>query len=873
MARTLVAKNYQRRVLTALSDYLDLLDDREPDEAYDAIRERNGLPSEKWNDRGCGAPAVCAKVPTAGGKTFIATASVFKVFRHFASDTRVVVWLVPSDAIRKQTLKALKDPNHPYRRQLDMDFMRHVQVLDFDEALNGVSFTTASVRNNLTVLVMTYDSIRAGSTEGRRAYRANTVAAAFEEEFPPDREGFGQASLIGALSGMHPYVVVDESHHSGSELSVQMLRNLSPCFVFELTATPRPFSNVICNVSSIELKREHMVKLPVLLVNRKRKENVIADACKLRKRLEEIAQGEERMGKGGYVRPIALFQAEARASHDTSTYERIREALIGLAVPEEEIAIKTADRDELGTKDLMSPDCPVRYIITVNALAEGWDCPFAYVLANVANRTSPVSVEQIIGRIMRLPYAKESARAELNTSYVLTSSADFDQAARNVVEGLVSAGYNETDLHRVEERKPKENTEGYQAQPFDLEFDSQEKTTGIESDQEDEMPSSEGVRAAMAEGGIDDLINQSVEVQSAMAKPVIPPQVGIETPVAAAPEKGKARLACEYGIKFDVSKLLLPQYYWNDACENPALIGRLVEKDDFWCDFDFGQIGFPDDFARSGLDAYTIDVDPDTSDVKKSRTYNRQVVEYLHLYRDLKDPAVARQTAREMLQKLILDRETSLQQRSLYNYLGLLLDRLTEDQIDDILSFPGAAAQKIKEYIVAKRNENALRKMESIHRNQMTCMGSYAFPSTIRPDGPDASLRHTLYEVEDLGGLHPNEMKCAQILSDSPDIVWWHRINERKRNGEFYINGCLGRHYPDFVAMDHRDRIHMIELKGAQLLGNNDTTYKMRLGEWWANDANADRSDTQYEYRYEMVFETTPPERAITFDQLESQFR
>ncbi len=66
-------------------------------------------------------------------------------------------------------------------------------------------------------------------------------------------------------------------------------------------------------------------------------------------------------------------------------------------IPEKEIAIKTGDKDELKNVDLLSPDCPIRYIITVNALKEGWDCPFAYVLATVANRTSTVDVEQIWG--------------------------------------------------------------------------------------------------------------------------------------------------------------------------------------------------------------------------------------------------------------------------------------------------------------------------------------------------------------------------------------------------------------------------------------------------------------------------------------------
>ena len=86
-----------------------------------------------------------------------------------------------------------------------------------------------------------------------------------------------------------------------------------------------------------------------------------------------------------------------------NVYDDIREKLIAYDIPAEQIAIRTADVNELKSTELMSEDCPIRYIITVNALSEGWDCPFAYILASIANKTSQVQVEQILGRILRLP--------------------------------------------------------------------------------------------------------------------------------------------------------------------------------------------------------------------------------------------------------------------------------------------------------------------------------------------------------------------------------------------------------------------------------------------------------------------------------------
>ena len=72
-------------------------------------------------------------------------------------------------------------------------------------------------------------------------------------------------------------------------------------------------------------------------------------------------------------------------------------------IPAEHIAIRTADVNELKNVDLLSPDCPVRYIITVNALKEGWDCPFAYILASLANKTSQVDVSRFWGAFCGCP--------------------------------------------------------------------------------------------------------------------------------------------------------------------------------------------------------------------------------------------------------------------------------------------------------------------------------------------------------------------------------------------------------------------------------------------------------------------------------------
>ncbi|MDE4020864.1 restriction endonuclease, partial [Glaesserella parasuis] len=147
---------------------------------------------------------------------------------------------------------------------------------------------------------------------------------------------------------------------------------------------------------------------------------------------------------------IVLFHAEAKTKGDNTTFEKVKKILIEeLNIPTEQIKIKTADIDELKNVDLFSPDCPVRFVITVNALKEGWDCSFAYILANLANKHSEIDVTQIVGRILRQPNAKPFSNPLLNMSYVFTASAQFRNVLGNIVEGLTLAGFSPKDYRVI----------------------------------------------------------------------------------------------------------------------------------------------------------------------------------------------------------------------------------------------------------------------------------------------------------------------------------------------------------------------------------------------------------------------------------------
>ena len=396
-------KTYQKQVMRDLSAFMNSVNRNT--NLYSAWRAywfdkdvavgAGGVP--RYNNAIDGVPHICMKVPTGGGKTFMACASIRRIFDAMPiSKPQVVVWLVPSDSILTQTIRTLSDVNHPYRQRLDQDFAGRVGVYTKEMLLNGQNFSPDSVREMLTVCIMSYSSLRINSRnrDVRKVYQENGNLFRFAEYFK-DNEALladtPDTALIQVLRHLEPVVVVDESHNAGSDLSVEMLNNLNPSFVLDLTATPKSNSNIISYVDARELKKEHMVKLPVVVYNRTTRQSVIQDAIQLRGSIEQDAILEEEAG-GAYIRPIVLFQAQPRTGESSDTYDKIKAMLVGMGIPKEQIAVKTADVDDLKNQDLMSRDCPIRYIITVNALKEGWDCPFAYILASLANRTSTVDV-------------------------------------------------------------------------------------------------------------------------------------------------------------------------------------------------------------------------------------------------------------------------------------------------------------------------------------------------------------------------------------------------------------------------------------------------------------------------------------------------
>ncbi|SDX47800.1 type III restriction enzyme [Allochromatium warmingii] len=468
---TFAPKTYQSDLLTSVELYFRTCHALgSPALAYTATTEQlwgRGNPYHSLPGFPPDMPYFCLRVPTGGGKTWLAAASVARVNTQLLrTDHSLILWLVPSKSIRTQTLRALQNRHHPYHSALRD--AGPVSVLALDDAR---ALTRATLDSSTTVIVATRQAFQVEDAECRKVYQSSgDLMHHFDALSPIQRaalltDGDGSDritpySLANVFRLRRPFVIVDEAHNSRTDLAFEMLARLRPSGILELTATPdlhRTPSNVLHSVSALELKNESMIKLPVMLEIEPHWQHCIANALARRDALQQLADAETQAG-APYLRPIVLIQAEPRRSGvETLDVERVKQELItNQGLPAEAVVIATGDERGLEQLDadyqhgINDPRCPVTVVITQKALAEGWDCPFAYILVSLASLSSSTAVEQLLGRILRQPNACRRQAPELNQSYAFVVSHNFAETAQALRDRLVSgAGFERREVREL----------------------------------------------------------------------------------------------------------------------------------------------------------------------------------------------------------------------------------------------------------------------------------------------------------------------------------------------------------------------------------------------------------------------------------------
>ena len=724
-------KKYQKNTIETLENFLKELQKVGPKYAFMGLTDKP-YKSEAFGD----VPFVCIKIPTGGGKTLVgchATEKIMSVALKHKMDRGIVMWFVPSEAIKTQTLRKFKDRKDPHRRMLDEAFENGVRVFSNEESL---SIRKEDVNDNVCIIISSLEAFRKEKSLQKKykVYQENgALLSHFEnlhndENLEKDEEDTVINSLANVVRMSNPLIVIDEGHKTTTKLSIDFIKDLNPSFIIEYTATPRSESNILVEVHASELKEEQMVKIPIVLESSAQWQNAVERGLEKRIELEK----DTKKIKGEYIRPIALLQAQPQNKDGkTITVEQLKNFLLERKIPAEQIAIKTSEKNELEGVDLFSKSCDIRYIITVNALAEGWDCSFAYVLISVANLGSKIAVEQIIGRIIRMPYAKRKANEDFNRSYVFASAQNFNEAANQIIGGLESNGYSRSDIISADKKDAVYELESKKVVSDTLKVP-------MFAYEDDKL-------------SFEDLIGEDFEL-------------------------------AKQDAKFDFQV-----HYDNDG---RAIID--IKKDDEWTRG-----------AQMTLKLTYSD---------KNFTKN-ELVQWLD--KKLKFTLLLKSDKVAFIDKAI---EYQLKK---YSLSELSVNRyVLADQLNIHI-------QNILEEYAKEKFEGLLKKKKLVVKP----FDAFSSSITLKQAVPQEFNKNYYEKIDKLNGEELNFVNRLD-LDTLPNIKYW--VRSREKMDPFYIQGWRkGKFYPDFVAVTKKGTIVALEWKGGDRISNEDTQYKVEIGETW----------------------------------------
>lgn len=850
----LLLKEYQQRVLDSLQAYFRLSQQLgDADTAFYRLTREiygHGIPYQPVIGLP-GLPYICLRIPTGGGKTLVAGHALgITTHELLHSDHALVLWLAPSNVIRDQTLRALSDLSHPYRQAIEAR-VGAVTVMSVSEAL---CLQPATLNSTTTIIVGTIQAFRVDNTEGRKVYESSGALMNHFADLPLDlclglemANGELKKSLANVLYMRRPIIIVDEAHNARTPLSFETLARFHPACILEFTATPavqdHP-SNVLHSVSAAELKAEAMIKMPIRLKVRPQWKELLSDAIGQRNRLEAVAKTEQRQ-TGEYLRPIMLLQAQARSQNKaTLTVEVVRQTLIDdFKILETQIARATGEVDEIGDIDLSQSGCPIRYIITVQALREGWDCPSAYVLCSVAESKSSTAVEQILGRVLRLPKAVRKQNDTLNLAYAFATSENFGVVANQLRDSLVQNGFERYEAQTMIQTPMVQSNLSLFGSDSEISLSKPVVITLATPPLLEDLPPE--TRAKVDYDGYTQLLvirerldSEEADLVLAML-PVDAVEAGIGAIIKQITFPQPALLMsspAERGEIFAVPQLVVRRGQQLEIFEETAFLERfwdLSQADTLLRETEyFGQ--------RQGGTEIEYDVtdkgrlkEEFINELQQTMTFfatdhgwtPAELVYWLD--RAIPHPDITFGQSNAFLTRLVM---------RLIEERGLTMDQMVVDKYH----LRDAVAQKIEFHRQEARQQayNLLLLADNqtpleVHPEICFTYPRDAYPYNTLYRGAYPFKRHYYTHVGDLED-HGEEYSCAVFLDSLPQVKYWVRNLERRPNHAFWLQTSTDRFYPDFVCLLHDGRFLVVEYKGEDRWSNDDSREKRIIGEVWA---------------------------------------
>lgn len=846
MAITL--KLYQKRALASLEKFFELARIDSLQESFSATVEAGLTPEYKPMPGLPEIPYVCLRIPTGGGKTVMG-AHIIQICGASYLDRQypVVLWMVPTNTIKAQTAEAFKDRRHPYRQELDEAFNGQVAVFDIAEF---TQIRPADLATKVCVVITTVAALRVEETDGRKAYEHHEdMEAHFGgaiKNLPyldKDVKGNPVASFANLLRLHKPLVVMDEAHNANTPLSYTVYERLLPRAVIELTATPDlASSNVLVSVAAFELKAENMIKFPVVLKEHNGEwQLALSSAVARRKSLENTAVGEPE-----YIRPILLVQAENEKG--TATVDVVKKHLIETdGIPETAIAIATGKKKEIFGVDLFAKDCPIEVIITMQALKEGWDCSFAYVFCSVAHVKSDKDIQQLLGRVLRMPYAVPRKQEAMSKAYAHVTTDTFGRAAGELTQSLINIGFNPLEAVAAirKDKTPQLDLQGgvigISNPPVVVVTVSKAPDFSSVPQRDLELvqftPNPEGAGGTVELMGELDPLTVGAIVSSVAGK-------AAKEAVAAEVERHQqatiaAKAPSERNIVFQVPRLCV--------MEQGEL--ELVDRGAVTATFSWDLLSTPPDLSSFKFDeaSMTFEVYLDDKTVQfhnvkdDVNTYlpgfaqDRTVGDLIGwLDQEIREPSIKQPVLREWLRRAVT---------SLLEDRGFSLSQLLKGQF--ILRRKlGEQLLLVKKQAYDAGFQQALFSADAdlITSDGPGCAFTYPqdmalYPATSYYQGSYRFKKHYypfpgVLPWKTPKGVVSEEFECAQAIDLLEDVDYW--VRNLVHSTQFWMPTSTQRTYPDFVVKLKDGRLLVVEYKGGDRVSNDDSKEKRLIGELWA---------------------------------------
>ena len=830
-------KEYQKKTLGTLRTYLEQVSFKGAEGAYHELKECSAYNKIKNLEN---VPYVCLRLPTGGGKTYLASHTIpIVAHTYLETETPMVLWFCPTNTIKTQTLETLKNPRHPNREILEKAFGGNILVYDIEDYTNVRS---QDIEGKCCVFVSTFQTFKITNTNARRIYAHNENLEPHFSKIPnlqciesleriEDGEDKGKVkySFANLLNIYRPIVIADEAHNNSTSLAYEMLQRVNPSCIVEYTATPANNSNVLHHVCAMELKVEEMIKLPIILTVHQTWEQSLSASILARNGLAEIAKKDS-----SYIRPILLIQAESKDKE--VTVDVIKKYLVEQEnIDESKIAIATGDQRELDGIDIFDPKCPIEYVITVEALKEGWDCSFAYVFCSVAQKHSTKDIEQLLGRVLRMPYAKTREQEELNKAYAFVSNTTWQDGVAQLKDRLVEMGFEENEIPDTIQRKLPVLLGGNEenkpitlnVSDFDLNIFTPEEQTKFE----------------VKETSIGKIVSVKEDVE-------VTPEFE-EKIIKATPKQERKSVGITLQVELRNRVVYEKKYPTQEGKSFKVPQLQLFIDDDWVCDYDEYFIDpsgrwlleYPATLSEGEFRIRSVGASI-SIDIKGNHIEDRYIQETLALnFGDTQTDWTIPKLAIWITQQIP---DNSIAQPIQVQFVRQLIENLCIDRgiaLNDLLRTKFILKDAIREKIIEYKHQaeqtgmqktlfDTVAKVQTDFNYSIDYTGKYYVPTTAYRG--TAFNKHYFAQV---GDMNKEEVECARIIDNLPEVEYWVR-NIEKHSYSFFLPMANSNFYPDFVALLKDGRVLVVEYKGEHLATNIDSENKRLIGQLWEKSSN-----------------------------------